>query len=352
MPTTAETPSLGLPVAIDRIDRELKKLWSEGEGAMTRASLINLAVYSEEPGSLARNTQLLARITENHACRAIVIGANPRSKQNRMEAWISAHCHLTRAGAKRVCSEQISFLLEGTTVKFLPSIVFSQLDSDLPLHLWWQAEFVEPMDPQLWSWIDRLIYDSQTWRNFNSQMRLVEMAQQEAKQRIVLCDLNWTRLVHFRLAFAQFFDHPNSHHHFGEIESGSIIFGDGFRSTAILFVGWLAAQLDWEIRSGKNSEGLELENSKGKAIRITLQENAKAPITSFVARSREIEFRLALADCGDLLEVCRGKSSETPARQVLPSVENDAVKLMSEELMRGGPHRVYLRAIEKVRELL
>jgi hypothetical protein len=42
------------------------------------------------------------------------------------------------------------------------------------------------MDPQLWSWIDRLIYDSQTWRDFNAQMRLVETAQREAKQRIVL----------------------------------------------------------------------------------------------------------------------------------------------------------------------
>src|SRR5437773_5097351 len=130
MPAAAETVSLGLPVAIDRIDRELKKLWSEGEGAMTRASLMNLAVYSEEPGSLTRNTQLLARITENHACRAIVIGADPRAKNDRMEAWISAHCHLSRAGTKRVCSEQISFLLEGAMVKLLPSIVFS---SSIPI---------------------------------------------------------------------------------------------------------------------------------------------------------------------------------------------------------------------------
>jgi glucose-6-phosphate dehydrogenase assembly protein OpcA len=352
MPDTAETISLGLPVAIDRIDRELKKLWSEGEGAMTRASLMNLAVYSEEPESLTRNTRLLARITENHACRAIVIGADPGTKDDRMEAWISAHCHLSRAGTKRVCSEQISFLLEGTMVKLLPSIVFSQLDSDLPLYLWWQAEFAEPMDPQLWSWIDRLIYDSQSWRDFNAQMRLVETAQREAKQRIVLCDLNWTRLVHFRLAFAQFFDHPSSHHHFGEIEGGSIIFGNGFRSTAILFVGWLAAQLGWEIRSGKNAEPIELENSDGKMVRLQLEEKGDAPIASFTVESQEIEFQVTQADCGDLLEVCRGKLSEDPARQVLPSSENDPVKLMSEELVRGGPHHVYLRAVEKVRSLL
>ena len=353
MPATAETVSLGLPVAIDRIDRELKKLWSEGEGAMTRASLMNLAVYSEEPESLTHNTRLLARITENHACRAIVIGADPRAKNDRMEAWISAHCHLSRAGTKRVCSEQISFLLEGAMVKLLPSIVFSQLDSDLPLYLWWQSEFAEPMDPQLWSWIDRLIYDSQSWRDFNAQIRLVEMAQREAKQRIVLCDLNWTRLVHFRLAFAQFFDHPGSHHHFREIKNGSIIFGNGFRSTAILFVGWLAAQLGWEIRSEKNAGPIELGNSDGETVRIQLQEKGDdAPIASFTAQSHGIEFQVTQADCGDLLEVCRSKLGEVPARQVLPSSENDPVKLMSEELMRGGPHHVYLRAVEKVRELL
>src|SRR5437588_4855528 len=347
-----ETYAAGLPVEIGQIDRELKKLWAEGEGAMTRASHINLAVYSEEPGSLARNTQILSQITENHACRAIVIAANPLAKQDRVEAWISAHCHVGGTGAKRVCSEQISFLLEGPSVKVLPSIVFSQLDSDLPLYLWWQSDFAEPMDPQLWAWIDRLIYDSQRWRDFDGQMRLVEMAQREAKQRIVLCDLNWTRLVHFRLAFAQFFDHPGSHHHFREIKNGSIIFGNGFRSTAILFVGWLAAQLGWENRSEKNAELIELENSDGKTVPIQLQEKGDAPIASFTAQSGEIEFQVMQADCGDLLEVCRGKLGEAQARQVLPSSENDPVKLMSEELMRGGPHHVYLRPVENVRTLL
>ena len=57
MPSTAETSSLGQPVEIEDISSELKKLWQAGEGAMTRASLINFAVYSEKPGSLNTNTQ-------------------------------------------------------------------------------------------------------------------------------------------------------------------------------------------------------------------------------------------------------------------------------------------------------
>src|SRR5260370_39468086 len=108
MTAVAENYSLGQSVEIEKIDKELKKLWREGEGAMTRASLINLAIYSEKPGSLGKNTHLIARITENHACRALVIGANRKSKENRAEAGINAHCHVTRAGSKQICSEQVS----------------------------------------------------------------------------------------------------------------------------------------------------------------------------------------------------------------------------------------------------
>src|SRR6476620_1470292 len=218
----AETFAPGIAVEIGKIDRELKKLWAEGGGAKTRASLINLAVYSERPGSLARNTQIISEVTEDHACRAIVISANPASKENRVEAWINVHCHVSRAGSRQVCSEQLSFLLDGPSARLLPNIVFSQLDSDLPLYLWWQGEFSDPMDAQLWAWVDRVIYDSQTWKDFRTQMKRAETAQAEAKQRIVLCDLNWTRLVQIRLAIAQFFDAPASHARFDEIESVEI----------------------------------------------------------------------------------------------------------------------------------
>jgi len=217
MAAIAETYSLGLPVEVSKIDQELKKLWQESEGAATRASLVNLAVYSEDAGSLNRNTQLMAKITENHACRAIVIEADCKAQENRVEAWISAHCHVSSVGNKQICSEQISFLLKGACTTLLPSIVFSHLDSDLPFYLWWQEEFREPMDPQLWAWVDRVIYDSQNWEDFRAQMGLLESAEQEANQRIVLCDLNWTRLDNVRFGLAQFFDHPASHHNFPKI---------------------------------------------------------------------------------------------------------------------------------------
>ena len=352
MPAIAETYSLGTPVEIGKIDQELKKLWREGEGAMTRASLMNLAVYSEEPGSLQNNTQLMARITENHACRAIIIEAACGAGDDKVSAWISAHCHVSMVGSKQVCSEQISFLLKGGCTTQLPSIVLSNLDSDLPLYLWWQKDFPEPMDPQLWTWVDRVIYDSHGWSDFPSQIHLLELMQQEANQRMVLCDLNWTRLDNLRFALAQFFDHPASHHRLAKISKVRIDFAPGFRSTAILFVGWLGAQLNWHIDQVKSPGQLRFAAASEQQIEVELRESDGQPLHEIMLTSGDVELRVTYANCGDLLEVSRMQNSETRHPQLMPAGNNDPVGLISEELIRGGPHHVYLNALNCVRDLL
>jgi glucose-6-phosphate dehydrogenase assembly protein OpcA len=352
MPGTAEIYSLGAPVELGKIEQELKKLWREGEGAMTRASLMNLAVYSEQPGSLNDNTQLMAEITENHACRAIVTEADCRSEENRVNAWISAHCHVSSAGNKQVCSEQISFLLKGGCTTQLPSIILSHLDSDLPLYLWWQEDFREPIDPQLWTWVDRVIYDSHDWTDFRSQTRLLELMQNEANQRIVLCDLNWTRLDNLRFALAQFFDHPASHHRLAKISKVRIDFAPGFRSTAILFAGWLGAQLNWRIAEVKSPGELRFAGVSKRDIDVNLHERSGEPVHEVALTSGDVEFRVTYADCGDLLEISRARNDERGVPQLMPAGNNDLVGLLSEELIRGGPHRVYLNALNCVRDLL
>lgn len=345
MPATTETISLGQPVEFGQIERELKKLWSESDGAMTRASLINLAVYSEEEGALARNTRLIEEVTEQHACRAIVIEARPEAEKNESESWINAHCHL-RSGGKQVCSEQISFLLPGAATKMLASVLFAHLDSDLPLYLWWQAALPTPIDPQLWPWVDRLIFDSQSWKDFPSQWKLAEQICREANERMVLCDLNWTRLQFFRLALAQFFDHPTSHHHFATVEEVTVTHGRGYRSTAMLFVAWLAAQLDWEV--GKKGDGLTLAREKGGPGKISFREEGSAPLMAVVARSGEVLFEIERAACGDLLKVGRGYRGKKFSHQMLPAGANEPARLLTDELLRGGPHRVYLAAVAKL----
>jgi glucose-6-phosphate dehydrogenase assembly protein OpcA len=352
MPATTETYSLGAPVEIGKIEQELKKLWQEGEGAMTRASLMNLAAYSEQPGSLNENTQLMAKITEDHACRAIVIEADCDAEEQRVSAWINAHCHVSRTGKKQVCSEQISFLLKGGCTKQLPSIILSNLDSDLPFYLWWQGELHDPMDAQLWEWVDRFIYDSYGWNNFPAQMAFVETAQREAKQRLVLCDLNWTRLDKLRFALAQFFDHPASHHRLAKITKVRIDFAPGFRSTGLLYVGWLGAQLNWHIDEVKSSHELRFTGASAGPIDVELREHDGQPIHEVALTSGDVDFGVTYANCGDLLEVSRVQTGEKRIPQLVPAGNNDPVNLISEELIRGGPHHMYLNALNCVRDLL
>ncbi|HMJ06883.1 MAG TPA: glucose-6-phosphate dehydrogenase assembly protein OpcA [Chthoniobacterales bacterium] len=350
MSASTATFAAGIPVEIGQIDRELKKLWEQGGEMMTRASLINLAVYSEAPDALTANTPIIAQITEDHACRALVIAATPSGAEDGVSAWISAHCHVSRAGSKHVCSEQLSFAIEGSLTKLLPNIVFSHLDSDLPLYLWWQGEFHDPMDPQLWAWVDRLIFDSQSWTDFDGQMALVETAQAKSNQRVVLCDLNWTRLVQMRLALAQFFDQPASLALLAEIERVEIDFAAGYHSTAALLAGWLSAQLGWMTGEAGDETRLSFTDQCGQPVEVTLQETSAAAVGRCSIFCGATEFRVVHAAHADLIEVSEHREGKERRRQWMPAGKNEPVALMSEELMRGGRHHVYLRAFEAVRE--
>ena len=100
--TAQELIEPGLPVEIGRISRELGKLWEETGDTKTRASLINLAIYTESAKSVSENTSLISQIATQHACRALLIFANPRATQEQAKAWISAHCHLAGKGERQI----------------------------------------------------------------------------------------------------------------------------------------------------------------------------------------------------------------------------------------------------------
>jgi glucose-6-phosphate dehydrogenase assembly protein OpcA len=183
-------------------------------------------------------------------------------------------------------------------------------------------------------------------------MGLLESAEEEANQRIVFCDLNWTRLDSFRFALAQFFDHPASHHNLDKINRVRIDFAPGYRSTAVLFAGWLAAQLDWQSGKTDMPNKLSFVSPSGSKIDIELRERPGEPISEVAVTTADVEFLVTHAKCGDLLEVSRGKAGEKRMPQLMPAGKNDPVSLMSEELMRGGPHHVYLHTVNRVRDLL
>ena len=82
---------------------------------------------------MSETTEIIAQITRDHACRAILIGLDPETPGPNVQAWISAHCHLSRAGAKQSLLRANHFPPWKGGLPLIPNIVFSHLDSDLPL---------------------------------------------------------------------------------------------------------------------------------------------------------------------------------------------------------------------------
>lgn len=338
----------GFPVEIGRIDKELGRLWEDSGDTKTRASLVNLAIYTENPEAVASNSELIAEIASEHACRALLIYANPAAPEPQAKAWLNAHCHLAGKGERQVCSEQITFQLDGDLVAALPNIVFSHLDSDLSLYLWWQGELREPLDEKLWIWVERLIYDSAEWTNPQAQFALAHKIGNLTDTRTILCDLNWTRLLGTRFALAQLFDHSCALNRLRSIRGISIT--SNKRLIGTLLLGWMAAQFGWKLQSllGKHS----FLDAQGNHIDFELIESKGADIS-------RVGF-----DCGDAtFEVTREANSEyyqarfhgeniceTP--MLLSAGKSKLADVLLIELSRGGKHPLYTKAVAAILPLL
>ena len=350
MPATLESPAFGMPVEIGQISRELKKLWERDSEVSTRASLINFAVYCEGGKAMEENTALIMELTREHACRALLIGYEPHAAHSQVRAWINAHCHLSRAGAKQVCCEQITFLFEGATRDRIANILFSNLDSDLPLHLWWQGEFHEPIDEQLWAWVDRLIFDSQAWAQPRQQFALLEESLVRARSRLTLCDLNWTRSLHLRQALSQMFDHPANLAILDQLEEVSLRYAPDYRSTALLLAGWLAAQLKLTLERGGGSE-LHFRKDTGESIDFHLEAAPGRSLSRCQLRGGSAHVDIERDAAGDFFRVAVRLPTGQVYHHLLPAGSNSTASLMLEEIGSGGQHRVYLKALSAAQSL-
>ncbi len=138
------------PVDVSNLEAELSALWrtaAEGptaEGVVTRACTLTLLIYVENDEAAYEVTNLVAEVTRQNPCRAIIMMLEPAAGSSGLEAWVSAHCHLPVAGEKQVCSEQITIRARGEAEQGLPSVVLPLTVSGLPIFLWWRANSFSP----------------------------------------------------------------------------------------------------------------------------------------------------------------------------------------------------------------
>lgn len=352
----------GLPVEIGRIEKELGRLWEDNAETKTRASLLNLAIYTEDPDGLAANTELIAQLAGEHACRALLILGAPTDTSSSARAWIGAHCHLVGQGTRQICSEQITFYLPGESAGALSNLVFSHLDSDLPLVFWWQAGLAPFLAQNIWPWVDRLLFDSASWtapgHEFHLLLDAAACAQNRPGRQTILCDLNWTRLLGNRFALASLFDHPTALEHLPQLTEIHLHHSPGCRTAAVLFLGWIASRLRWTLQPLLGQHVLTDPNSQppGREIHFSLTETtgpASHPaLISCALHAPGAKFTLSRSGEAPFYQLDIEIPGHPPISQLVQAEAGDLSNLVLAELGRGGSHPGLHQALEIVLPLL
>ncbi len=352
-------PELGREVPVGSIDKELRKLWDEDD-ARTNASLVNLAVYSERPGALERNSAAVRELTREHACRALLIGIDRDAPEASIRAWITAHCHLAH-GRKSVCCEQIAFALTGKATGRLRNTVFAHLASDLPLIFWWQGELSPIFSDRLYSLVDRFVFDSSEWADPEASFGVIVDAVNQATRELVVQDLAWTRTFQFRVSLAFLFDDPVAQAALPAVRSVEIVHHPAHRGSALQLLAWVAVQAGWRdgtelelsvARRAGNKQSFAFETASGAPVIATLvSDETSAPIGSLRLSAGEVTVEVS-REAGSVHVERRLSAPGHTAVSPGPADPDEPVALIGEQLARGGKNSLFLKILPRFRELL
>lgn len=321
---------LGLETPISGIRRSLNQLW-EGDEAKTRASLINLAIYTEDSAVLADDHAMLEKVAAEHACRAMLILALPQVQPPRARSWIQALCRPYQ-GKQAVCSEQITFILEGGDAAQVQNLVFAHLDSDLPLVVWWQADLTKNFEERFYSRIDTLIIDSSRWSDPARQFDALLKVKAENTD-LDIRDLAWTRSHFMRTALASCFQDASARQNLSKLRTMRITHIRGQRTTALLLAVWINKRL------GASLELELVEKDSGPALQSLVLEGEG--LRGEVRRDCDSRFIHVCSTCG-----------EHSHKELLPADVDSDAELVNEQLSRYRGSTLYSSMLPFVRSLV
>ncbi len=343
---------LGFPVELSKIQSTLKGLWNTEGQTKARASLLNFAVMCHGTSALESTTKLIEEFVREHACRAFLIGDCEKADAPRISSWIQAHCHVTKAGARQICSEQITILAEGISEQGIANTILANLDYDLPLTLWWQGCLPKEPESTLWNIVDRLIFDSREWKDAAQQLHSLHAIKAKNTRRLALADLNWTRLLPFRLAIAQCFDAPECLPALGKIDSVRVAHNPESASTARLLTCWMAVQLGW---TPSNWSGNQIcFHQAGREIQAGFEPVATGSasgIAEIALTAEDLTISIKQSEGANLLTAAlRGKLIER--EMSFSSAPAQLVELLSCEMNPSARHKIYQRALALYQAML
>ncbi|HEY9786094.1 MAG TPA: glucose-6-phosphate dehydrogenase assembly protein OpcA [Candidatus Obscuribacterales bacterium] len=323
-------------VDVGRIEKELKELWNAAAASdekddgdqgkqrpsnVMRACSANVVLYSTDADAEVAGSDVLDEIAIQHPSRAI-LAISRKSQARRIEAWVSARCHVADARAlKQICSEQITVRYEGEGTKELASVVAPLVIPDLPVLLWWRAGDLDRqhLEPFL-RFIDRLVVDSRRAHDLPSFFNKLALLSAEFGAKPVVSDVAWGRLFPWRNSIANAFQDGGGPLTIASLKSISevricyAVKGDAGTDAsasceALLLAAWLGSRLQWKVI------GVELDDNGG--------------LLKFDDRGRAVTVRLLALPCD---RVSRGT-----VFSVTLSVETPVAKSVTVEQKPGTP---------------
>ena len=367
-----------IPVGVGEIDKELVTLWQatanapaeEARVAVTLIRVLNLLTYVEGEARADEVNEEIRRITGRHPCRSILLictgGAEAPSSMN---AWVSAHCHLTSESGKQICSEQISIAAAGSAVNTMHALALQLLISDTPVFLWWTASqpFEDPVLAHLADHIDRLVVDSAVFKepveSLIKMAGLGEVARPSILRR-AMSDFNWTRLTTWRESTAQFFDLPAYRRYMQGISGLEIDYAVAPGAAAnpvqaLLYAGWVASRLDWKFEGaeqGNDNTAFDLHlRQEGHPVIVRIQPVAATDDTApsggisevrlIATRPGQAEFHItrnAAAQCATTTVSLGGAE---PTVRTMIYIEPNEADLLNQELEMFDHDLVFEQAL-------
>jgi len=349
MTETLDTMNLGIEVPIGSIEKELKKLW-DADDARTNASLMNFVIFSEEKDALVKNSDIMRDLTEEHACRGLLINLRRGESEVNSRAWITAHCHLAN-GQKSICCEQIAFQLNGYSSGRLRNVVFAHASGDLPLVVWWQGELSEVFLERFYSVVDRFIFDSSQWSDPVRDFEKINEALECSTNKLVIQDLSWTRTYHYRLAVAALFDEPCAQLGVDGISEVVVTAHPEHRLSALMLIAWLFTQLKYKFES-MEGDSIIYSAGEGREVKVTLVlDQASAPIGELGIFFDQFKVRIKRErGCSTLLQTVEGELSME--ERIAPADGDEQKELVADQLSRGGKNSLFRKIFPEFRKLI
>lgn len=339
--------------------------------AVSHACLSNFIVFTEDPDDEAFINETIPQYVIKHPCRVILIFARPRQSESKLEQSIHSHNYRGLSGRSATC-DQITLRASGSGVKETASAVQSLLVPDLPINLWWRGMFLNqmPLVDQMLTFADRFIYDGTHWTNLHYTVRQVSDCIERYQSKVGFTNFNWARLRPWRDCTADFFDLGLFPEDVWKINRVRIEFmslpgnEEGFQYRSLLYLSWLAVQLEWTpVRGmpGTDRAQIEFTNKLGEVVDAELilvpQSNGAGQslqkvVLGIESATRKQEFIIEREHKGRMMILsCCDEKGPTELRKV-PHSDSTVADLLYRELGRRVRNRVFEKTFKMAANLL